>query len=382
MRINLPHGLESELTTMIVECASQERTYEGFYGRIGERLSKINRLWRELFEEGFTNYYDTIHRFETNRLRIIAQFFAHLLSTEGIGLHVLMAVKLNEEDTTSSSRIFVKILFEEMMSSMGQKTLVERLKDPMLQDSLAGIFPTDDQAKTRFSINFFTAIGMGILTEGMREHLKNNVPKPQALPEPESDSESVSSRSSYSSYSSRSRSRSRSRSPARRRNRSASSDRSYSRSRSPAPRKVRGRTRSRSSSHSAASDSRSPPPRRRRYSSSRSRSPAPKKRARDSSRSLSRSLSPVRRRDASASRSRSPPRRRNDSVSRSPSPPPRRARDADSPPPRRARGSSSPPPRRAVKREYSSDPSVSPPPRRRREDDGEREAPTRRRRES
>jgi pre-mRNA-splicing factor CWC22 len=380
MRINLPHGLESELTTMIVECASQERTYEGFYGRIGERLSKINRLWRELFEEGFTNYYDTIHRFETNRLRIIAQFFAHLLSTEGIGLHVLMAVKLNEEDTTSSSRIFVKILFEEMMASMGQKTLVERLKDPMLQDSLAGIFPTDDQAKTRFSINFFTAIGMGILTEGMREYLKNNVPKPQALPEPESDSESVSSRSSYSSYSSRSRSRSRS--PVRRRNRSASSDRSYSRSRSPAPRKVRGRTRSRSSSHSAASDSRSPPPRRRRYSSSRSRSPTPKKRGRDPSRSLSRSLSPVRRRDASASRSRSPPRRRIDSVSRSPSPPPRRARDADSPPPRRARGSSSPPPRRAVKREYSSDPSVSPPPRRRREDDGEREASTRRRRES
>ncbi|KAF2747630.1 MIF4G-domain-containing protein, partial [Sporormia fimetaria CBS 119925] len=218
MRINLPHGLEKELTSMIVECASQERTYERFYGMIGERFCKLNRMWSDLFEEGFMHYYDTIHRFETNRLRIIAQFFAHLLATDAIGWHVLMAIKLNEEDTTSSSRIFIKILFEELMAAMGQKKLVERLKDPALQDSLTGVFPTDadDQAKTRFSINFFTAIGMGVLTEGMREWLKNAAPEPKPLPEPESESDSESV-SSYSSYSSRSRSRSR----------------SYSRSRSP-----------------------------------------------------------------------------------------------------------------------------------------------------
>ncbi|KAF2641666.1 MIF4G-domain-containing protein [Massarina eburnea CBS 473.64] len=211
MRINLPHGQESELTSMIVECASQERTYEKFYGMIGERFCKLNRMWTDLFEEGFINYYETIHRVETNRLRIIAAFFAHLLATDAIGWHVFMTIKLNEEDTTSSSRIFIKIMFEDLMAAMGQKTVVERLKDPMLQGSLTGIFPTDDQVKTRFSINFFTAIGMGVLTEGMREFLKNNVPK---LPEPEAESDeddtkSHSSRSSYSSYSSRSSSRSR-----------------------------------------------------------------------------------------------------------------------------------------------------------------------------
>lgn len=360
MRINLPHGMENELTTMIVECASQERTYEKFYGQIGERFCKINRMWTDLFEDGFVHYYETIHRFETNRLRIIAQFFAHLLSTDAIGLHVLMAVKLNEEDTTSSSRIFIKILFEELMASLGQKTLVERLKDPMLQDSLVGIFPTDDQSKTRFAINFFTAISMGVLTEGMREHLKNNAPKPAALPEPDSDSDSVSSRSSYSSYSSRSRSRSRT--PPRRRNRSLSSDRSYSRSRSPSrtpPRKSRGRSRSRGSSYSADSRSRSPPPKKRSYSSSRSRSPPPRRRGRDSS-SVSRSRSP-------------PPRRRGSpSVSRSPSPPPRTARAGSGSPPRRRRDSSSPPRRRRE--------SDSPPPRRRGEESPKGKAPSERRR--
>ena len=112
-----------------------------------------------------------------------------------------------------------------------QEEVVERFKEPMLQESLTGVFPTDadDQSKTRFSINFFTAIGMGVLTEGMRDWLKNSAPKPKPLPEPESesdDSRSVSSRSSYTSSS-----YSRSRSPVRRRRDSRSRSRSKRRRR-------------------------------------------------------------------------------------------------------------------------------------------------------
>ena len=386
MRINLPHGLENELTTMIVECASQERTYEKFYGMIGERFCKINRMWTDLFEEGFAHYYETIHRFETNRLRIIAQFFAHLLATDAIGWHVFQVIKLNEEDTTSSSRIFIKILFEELLSSLGQKDVVARFKDPMLQDSLTGVFPTDadDQAKTRFSINFFTAIGMGVLTEGMREWLKNAAPKPKPLPEPESDSEDSRSVSSYSSYSSRSysrsrsrsKSRSRSRTPARRRRDSRSSSRGRSYTRSPTPDRKRvtaGKGRARSYSDSR-SRSRSPAPRtRRNYSSSRSpsrsRSPPPKRRGRSPSDSLSRSPAPKRRgrsptASASLSRSRSPVRRkRSYSSSRSRSPPPRKANGKGKA--RASESRSQSPVRR--RKSYSSSRSRSPPPRTRRD---------------
>lgn len=374
MRVNLPHGQEKELISMLVETASQERTYEKFYGLIAERFCKLNRMWQDLFEEGFVNYYETIHRLETNRLRIVAALFAHLLASDAIGLHVLYAIKLNEEDTTSSSRIFIKILFEEMMSSLGQKTLVERLKDPVLQESLTGVFPTDadDQSKTRFAINFFTAIGMGVLTEGMREWLKNAAPKPAPLPEPESESDSESV-SSYSSYSSRSRSRSRTPVRRRRDSRSSSRGRSYTRSRSPAPKKGRGR----SPSYSSDSRSRSPAPRKRQDSSSRSPVPAPRRRQRSPSSSAPPPKSPVgRRRRYSSSPSRSPspaPRRRRDSSSPPPrrrhdsGSPPRRRKDTSSPPPRRqAPASRSPPGKAARRRSYSSSPERSPPPRMRR----------------
>jgi hypothetical protein len=79
---------------------------------------------------------------------------------------------MNEDDTTSSSRIFIKILFQEITEGMGLKTLTAQFKDPMLSHYLSEIFPTDNPKNTRFSINFFTSIGLGAVTEDMREHLK------------------------------------------------------------------------------------------------------------------------------------------------------------------------------------------------------------------
>lgn len=245
MKLNLPAGQEGELVSMIVECCSQERTYNKFYGIIAETFAKINRLWRQLLEESFTTAYDTCHRRETNQLRNVARLYGHLISTDSIGWECLSVIQLNEEDTTSSSRIFVKILIQDLAEALGMKTLQERLRDPILRPHLEGLFPLDNPRNTRFSINYFTSIGMGGLTDEMREHLKN-APKPAAVmppPAPVSDSDSVSSYSSYSSYSSSSRSYSRSRSPSRSRT-TRRRQFSPSRSRTP-PRRDRGRDRSR-----------------------------------------------------------------------------------------------------------------------------------------
>ncbi|MCJ1420067.1 pre-mRNA-splicing factor cwc22 [Xylographa parallela] len=364
MKVTLPPGQEPELPSMVIECCSQERTYSKFYGLIGERFSKLNRLWTELFEASFIKYFDTIHRYETNRLRNIARFFGHMLSSDAIGWHVLSIVHLNEEETTSSSRIFIKILFQDLAEALGMAKLQARLKDDLLRSSFDGIFPTDNARNTRFSINYFTSIGMGAVTEGMREHLKN-LPKPTlpALPAAQADSESDSdSVSSYSSYTGSSRSDSRSVSPKRDRR-----GRSYTRSASRAPPRKAPRARSVTPSRSP-----SPPPRRRQASST----PPPARRVRSLSRTPprkapARSPSPYRNgrppvpRQRPLSYSRSPP-RRNDgpppraprrSRSRSVTPPPRRGYPA-----RRASVSRSPPPRRAPARRDSF--SRSPPPRR------------------
>ena len=160
------------MCNMIIECCSQERSYSKFYGLMGERFCKLNMSWALAYEECFQTYYNTIHRYETNRLRNIARFFGHQLATDAVPWTVLDCVKMNEDDTTSSSRIFVKIMFQEVTEGMGLKKLQERLADPSLRNYLQNIFPVDNPKNTRFSINFFTSIGLGAVTEEMREHLK------------------------------------------------------------------------------------------------------------------------------------------------------------------------------------------------------------------
>lgn len=173
LKVHLAPGQESELCNMIIECCSQERSYSKFYGLMGERLCKLHQTWSIAFEGCFKTYYDTIHRYETNRLRNISKFFGYILATDGIPWSVLDVVKMTEEDTTSSSRIFVKIMFQEVLENVGLVVMKKRFfDDPAARPFFEGIFPKDHPKNTRFSINFFTSIGLGALTEDMREHLK------------------------------------------------------------------------------------------------------------------------------------------------------------------------------------------------------------------
>jgi pre-mRNA-splicing factor CWC22 len=304
LKVQLREGEEVELINMIIECCSQERSYSTFYGLIGERFSKINRVWTDCLEQAFGSYYNTSHRYETNRLRNIARFFGHMLANDAVSWVVLGTIKMNEDDTTSSSRIFVKIMTQEMMESMGLKNLAERFKDEEVRTACRDMFPVDNPKNTRFSINYFTSIGLGVLTEEMREYLKNAprliMEQRRAMLEQES-SESDSSDSDSDSDSDDSGSDSDSEPSD-----SDSSVNSRRRARSPTPPR-RARDRSRDHGRDKVRDS---------------------KRGRDLSRDRSPSPTPPR-------RSPSPPRRyRDDHVSgRRDSPPPRHRAS----PPRRPR---------------------------------------------
>lgn len=173
LKINLQPGQEMELCVMLLECCSQERTYLRYYGLLGQRFCMIKKVYQENFDECFVKQYSMIHRLETNKLRNVAKFFAHLIGTDALPWNVLAYIRLTEEDTTSSSRIFIKILFQELSEHLGLRKLNERLNDPLTQESFDGIFPKDNPKNTRFAINFFTSIGLGGITDNLREYLKN-----------------------------------------------------------------------------------------------------------------------------------------------------------------------------------------------------------------
>ncbi|XP_053521175.1 pre-mRNA-splicing factor CWC22 homolog isoform X2 [Artibeus jamaicensis] len=129
LKMEFPESQTKELCNMILDCCAQQRTYEKFFGLLAGRFCMLKKEYMESFESIFKEQYDTIHRLETNKLRNVAKMFAHLLYTDSLPWSVLECVKLSEETTTSSSRIFVKIFFQELCEYMGLPKLNARLKD-------------------------------------------------------------------------------------------------------------------------------------------------------------------------------------------------------------------------------------------------------------
>ncbi|KAG9442492.1 hypothetical protein H6P81_018346 [Aristolochia fimbriata] len=156
-----------ELCIMLLECCRQVQNYDPYYGRLGQRFCMISKVYQENFEKCFVQQYSTIHQLVTEKIRnVVAMFFAHLLGTNSLPWHVLAYIRLTEEDTTSSSRIFIKILFQELSENLGIRLLNERLTDPETTED-------DDPKSARFSVNFFTSIGLGGITEKLRDYLQN-----------------------------------------------------------------------------------------------------------------------------------------------------------------------------------------------------------------
>ncbi|ETB61899.1 hypothetical protein YYC_01698 [Plasmodium yoelii 17X] len=171
LKLTIKSGYEIEICNMLIDCCCMEKTFQKFYALQGERLCKLKIIYQENFEKCFENSYNTAHRLETSKLRNCSKFFAHLLYTDSISWRVFTLIKLTEEDTTSSTRIFTKILLQELTNNMGIKTFYFKINHPAISPFLSGLFPSDNSQNIRFSINFFTAIGLGALTSSMRKLL-------------------------------------------------------------------------------------------------------------------------------------------------------------------------------------------------------------------
>lgn len=222
-----PKRKEYMLVDMVIKCCAQEKIYSKYYGLIGENLAVINKSWAEAFQALFKENYQNCHRYETALLRNIGAFWGHMFASDKIGWECLSVIKLTEEDTTSSGRIFIKFIFQRMVDELGDKKLNERISEDYIQPFIRGLFPVDNPDHLRFSINYFTAIGMGKLTDKMRSNLNILTEKDKLITSLVNNG----SDSDESDVSSPHRGRSRSRSPHIGRSQSYSRSRSTSRER-------------------------------------------------------------------------------------------------------------------------------------------------------
>lgn len=256
LRLKKTQRMESAvLADMIIKCCAQEKTYSKYFGVIGEKLCSMSRQWHDTFVHQFQEKYATIYQYEGLQLRNMGRFFGHLLAADTLDpLATLGCIVLTESESTSAGRVFVMFLFKALVEELGIDEVQTFVQDKELRGAIRGMFPVvdvdyRDRDHINFAINYFTALGLGILTREMRE-VAENLEEPRGRKRRRSG-DSRGSRSG-SSESSRSYSRSRSGSYSRSRSGSYSRSRSgsYSRSRSRSYSRSRSGSRSRSFSRS------------------------------------------------------------------------------------------------------------------------------------
>ncbi|KAH9029532.1 hypothetical protein EDB84DRAFT_237097 [Lactarius hengduanensis] len=301
---------------MVIECYSQERSCSTFYGLTSERFCKLNRVWCECHERTF----EMSQSIDMRRTAYVT-----LRGFLAISWAILQTIKMNEDDTTNSSRIFVKITMQEVTGKMGLPTLKENFADPeikALRDQLLHECRTwcshRRNARASHSEMCLVLSWSNAVQCWRPNHRLPTVPRIPTASSDTTSSDSDSDSDATDGPRDRDRRR-RSPSPPRRPQQdSPRRRRDDSRSPSPPPRPRRDEPRPR------RDDSRSPSPPRSRRNVDR-RDDARGSHGRD------RRESPARYRRRSVSDSGSPPRRRYDcSRERSPPPPPREsARDRD-----------------------------------------------------
>ncbi|KAK1868042.1 hypothetical protein I4F81_010538 [Pyropia yezoensis] len=160
-------GRDAELMNMLLECCTQERTYLRYYGLLGARFCLLGRGYQAAAEAAFATSYAGAHHLDTRKLRNVGNFFAAMLHADALPWRVFGLVRLVESETTSSTRILLKIIFQSLASARSIAGLTAALHAPDLAPHVAGLFPTEDAESAAFAINYWTFIGLGAVAEDL-----------------------------------------------------------------------------------------------------------------------------------------------------------------------------------------------------------------------
>eukprot|EP00834_Sanchytrium_tribonematis_P000673 NODE_13_length_54415_cov_0.522424.p7 type:complete len:537 gc:universal NODE_13_length_54415_cov_0.522424:22886-24496(+) len=172
IKLNIPEKFKPELPIMLLDCCGDERTFNNFYALIGERLCRLNPYWTEVFENYFATLWDSVDDKETGTIRNIGSFYSHLLVTKAIKMTIFKIVYLSERKTTSSSRILLKFILQEMSTVLGQSKMKDLFFAEDNLENLKGIFAKKRVSDARFAVNYLTSIKLGYLTDDLRLWIK------------------------------------------------------------------------------------------------------------------------------------------------------------------------------------------------------------------
>nr|GEV78490.1 hypothetical protein [Tanacetum cinerariifolium] len=155
--------------------SSQEQDYDLISIKDDIRANRIN-LRRVMYETIMSShdFEETGHKLMELELQLSQELDLCIMIIECCSMEIIYRgyIRLTENNTTSTSRTYIKILFQELRDQLGVRALKAGLSDLRMQAEFELIFPRDNPRNTRFSIKFFTSIGLGDITDNLKDYLK------------------------------------------------------------------------------------------------------------------------------------------------------------------------------------------------------------------
>mmetsp|Transcript_1598 Transcript_1598/g.2707 ORF Transcript_1598/g.2707 Transcript_1598/m.2707 type:complete len:118 (-) Transcript_1598:2267-2620(-) len=94
---NIPIQYNNILCTVLIESCLKEKKYINFYSMVTEIFCKSSKNFKKLMENSLVEIYKTVHRIETDKIRMCALFFSDLLVTNSISWLILKELPLNRK---------------------------------------------------------------------------------------------------------------------------------------------------------------------------------------------------------------------------------------------------------------------------------------------
>ncbi|XP_029341523.1 pre-mRNA-splicing factor CWC22 homolog [Acyrthosiphon pisum] len=121
---------------------------------------------------------NVVNQGEINSLKNLAKLFAQLLSSNSISWNVFSAVRMADIGNSYSGEAYFTELFKSLILLMGRDAVKERILDPSLQQSFAGLFPLNDGEYYNYSYChfFFAEIDLYDVIAPFEESLRRGIP--------------------------------------------------------------------------------------------------------------------------------------------------------------------------------------------------------------
>ena len=157
---------------MIIDCCSQERSYSTFYGLIGECFCKLNWICTESFEEAFNKYY--LYDYPGPVIWTVYETSPDFLDISSPPTRFPGWYLIASRSMKMIRRVVVVFRQDHDAKNDGRDGISLRWPSARARVSESRSIPSEFESESlnHFAINYFTSIGLGVITEEIREYLK------------------------------------------------------------------------------------------------------------------------------------------------------------------------------------------------------------------